>query len=153
PDNVDFLRLAASFYLRSRRFADAERELRKLLGNPKTGAADRLWARSGLALVLVASGDYRRLDEAVGLVGLTVDADGDLIDKPGQALDLSVEGERARARVLSMQPRKKPRARAVTILESLAARRLLSLDDQFLLAQLYESQKNWSGARDQFRRL
>jgi tetratricopeptide (TPR) repeat protein len=153
PDNVDFLRLAAGFYLRSRRFADAERELRKLLSHAKTATADRLWARSGLALVLVASGDYRRLDEAVGLVGLTVDAEGDLIDKPGQELDQSVEGERARARVLSMQLRKKPRTRAIAILESLAARRLLSSDDQFLLAQLYEGQKNWTGAREQFRQV
>jgi tetratricopeptide (TPR) repeat protein len=125
---------------------EAERLIRRVLGNQiKSSPADMAWAKSGLALVMVARKDYRKLAEAATLVGLSVDSDGNLIE--AKNADESVEGIRARARVLSTQSGKPPRERAIALLEKLDDRHGLTADDQFLLAQLYEAAGVWPRAR------
>jgi tetratricopeptide (TPR) repeat protein len=149
PNEAMIVRLVAGFYLRTGRLQDAGPLLSRIVeGKTNASASDLAWARNGLALVLVASGDYRRLSEAVSLVGLTIDADGNLVETKAAAADTSEDALRARARVLSTQTRKKARTRAIALLEDLSARQALGADDRFLLAQLYEEQNDWPKARE-----
>ncbi|MFL5244733.1 MAG: tetratricopeptide repeat protein [Gemmataceae bacterium] len=146
PDEVAILRTVANFYLRTERLPEAERLIRRVLDNQiKSSAADMAWAKSGLALVMVARKDYRQLAQAATLVGLSVDSEGNLIE--AKDADDSVEGIRARARVLSTQSGKPPRERAISLLEKLDDRHGLTADDRFLLAQLHEAAGNWPRAR------
>jgi tetratricopeptide (TPR) repeat protein len=147
PDEVAILRTVANFYLRSGKLPEAERLIQRVLGNQiKSSPADMAWAKSGLALVMVARRDYRKLKEAAALVGLSVDNEGNLME--AKNADDSVEGIRARARVLSTQFGKPPRERAIALLEKLGDRQGLTSDDQFLLIQLYEASGAWPRARE-----
>ncbi len=133
PDDLAALRVAADFYLRTNDLGEAEACLRKVIElgiqDPEAGA----WARSVLAVVLAAGGDYQRSHEALALVGL--------VDETGDKLPAASEGteqERSRAVVLALQPGRRSHQEAIEILERMSVRQALSAEDQFLLAQLYE---------------
>lgn len=154
PDDVAAVRLAAGFYLRWNRPREAEPLLRALAdGKLKAADADAAWARHGLGMILAASGDYRQLPKALALVGLKVDADGNLVRPSGPQ---SNEEAYAQARVLATQPRRSFRILAIALLEDLNQRQGLAADDQFLLAQLYEGEGSAASrakSRETLRRL
>jgi tetratricopeptide (TPR) repeat protein len=122
PGDLIVLRHFAEFCCRSDQFGKAQTYLRQLL-DPKAMVPHDLaaWARRQLALGLAAT-DYQqalRLLESNTLSGTP-----------------TVEDERARAFVLGSQ-NEQP-AEAVRLIELSLAKKTLSPDEQFLLAQLYE---------------
>jgi len=129
---------------------EAARPLLEQIVDRKVDATDYdvTWAKSGLAMVLVLNQDFQKLPQALALVGLRVQANGDFVETEEGARDRSVESVRARARLLAMQTRTQARAKAVAMLEDLNRRQALSLDDQFLLAQLHEGLGQWKEARE-----
>jgi tetratricopeptide (TPR) repeat protein len=153
PDDVTVVNRVALFSMRNNRQAEAEPLLRQVLDRKfKASDSDIAWARRRLALVLATSGDYRRFLEGLKLVGLSLDDAGKIIEDK-RTSDEPLEDQRARARVLATQKSRPLRARAITLLEELNRRQALNTVDQFLLAQLYESEGNWTKAREQMREL
>jgi len=142
-------RSVAGFYMRAGNLEAARPLLEQIVDRKVDGADyDVTWAKSGLAMVLMLNQDYQKLPQALSLVGLRVEANGDFVETDEGARDRSVESVRARARLLAMQTRTQARAKAVAMLEDLNRRQALSLDDQFLLAQLHEGLGQWKEARD-----
>jgi tetratricopeptide (TPR) repeat protein len=101
-------------------------------------SGDAAWARRTLAVALAGAGDQRRSAEAQQLINIKSDDPAD---------------RRAQARVLATLPLKGQRARAVQILEELALKQTLPVDDQLLLAQLYHADGPWQKAREILQRL
>jgi tetratricopeptide (TPR) repeat protein len=149
PKSVTAARMVAGFHMRTGNLKAAQPLLQQIVERKLEVTNDDVtWAKSGLALALVLNHDYQNLPQALALVGLRVEKNGDLVETEEGARDRTVEGLRARARVLSMQTRTQARAKAVGILEDLNRRQALSLDDQFLLAQLHEGLGDWTKARE-----
>jgi tetratricopeptide (TPR) repeat protein len=128
-------RQAADFYLRHNQFARAAPHLRKLL---ETGVdvpeADLLWARRNLAIGLAVSGGYPGFQEALAL-----------LDETTRAGKTTRDDLRAAAVVLAQHPSR--RADAIHLFEDLRTGAELSGTDLFLLAQLYEANRDWAKAR------
>jgi tetratricopeptide (TPR) repeat protein len=135
PGDIRVLRNAAAFYLRVNQPHKAEPALRKVL-DPQTKAAPEevAWARRSLALGLAMKGGADQFRGALAL-----------LDKNAQG-GLSVEDQRAKAVVLATRPGR--RREAIRLLEDLAGRQPPTADEQFLLAQLYEADRDWPRARD-----
>ncbi len=136
PEALGLLHLLATFYQRYHQHKLAEPLLRKILDpTSKAPAAEVAWARRTLAVGLVASGGYPQYQEALAL-----------LDDNVKAGSKGAEVQRARAVVLSSQPN--ARKEAIRLLEDLLSRRLNTLEDQFLLGQLYEADRDWAKARE-----
>jgi tetratricopeptide (TPR) repeat protein len=136
PEDVSLLRNLAAFYQRHGQHRLAAPHLRKILdAKDKASAEEAAWARRTLAIGLVTGGSYENYREAVALVEENIQA------KPGV-----VDDQRAKAIVLAAQHGS--RREALRLLEDLLSRRLASPDDQFLLAQLHEANRDWSKARE-----
>ena len=88
-------------------------------------------------MVLALRGDYRQLQDALALVERNMSV--------GRRV---VEDQRARALVLALQPGR--RREAIALLEDLLLRQLPTADEQFLLARLYEADRNWPKAQDRW---
>jgi len=144
------VRRVAGFYWNTGKLAEAEPLLRdiveKRVANPST--EDLNWARWHLALVLANSTDYGRFREALGLVGLALDDNGQLIrDAERERFDSS-DNRRFQARVLASQATHRPfRQRARELLEEMEQSKALPADDRFILAMLYEAENEWSKAK------
>jgi tetratricopeptide (TPR) repeat protein len=133
------VRAAAQFYLSAGRVVDAEPLLRQIQDEqmPGVSAADRDWARHGLAVVLATGMDHRRFQEALRLEGLELDRNGQLVRSRAEE---STERLKSQARVLATQPGQRQfRRRAIEILAGLERSRLLLPPDRFILAALYEA--------------
>jgi cellulose synthase operon protein C len=146
PDDPALLRSLASFALRRGPAEQAEQSLRKLIGMNQ-GAEDTAWAKRTLAVLLAGSGNYARWREAMTLVGLNEDTDA-----PRSTAD-NVEEQRVRAVVLSAQKSRRNRQRAIAVLSGLESRQVLLPEEQYLLAQLYESIGDAPAARAQMLQL
>ena len=90
PEDVTVLRTAADFYLRVNDMPEAKACLRKVIDLGAKDVEAASWARSVLAVVLAASGDYQQSRKAMQLVGLT----DDKTDKAATASE-NVEQERS----------------------------------------------------------
>jgi tetratricopeptide (TPR) repeat protein len=136
PEAPTVLGAVASFHARSGQFTKAEPILRKLLAM-KSDVSPTLLARTrrDLALVLAITGDYRQSLEALRLM------EQNLALNPG-----SPEDERARAAVLIVQPSR--RREAIRALETSLRRARPTPREQFLLARLYEAERDWGKAHD-----
>ncbi len=135
PDSPALLRAVASFYLRVGQDAKAEPYLSRLI-DPSSGvpAADAAWARRSRAVGLAARGDYRKFREAL-----------DLLDRNREVAGReTVDDRRARALVLATRP--SSRADATVVLEELGKKQLLTVEDQYILAQFYEARGKWADA-------
>ncbi|HJT77610.1 MAG TPA: tetratricopeptide repeat protein, partial [Gemmataceae bacterium] len=144
PDDVGTLRTVAAAELRHGRWDGAEAHLRKIIDLAITSKDDRAWARRVLALVLTARGDYQHSREALNTLGILGE------DKqPGAAAAGSPADQRTLAVVLAAQRTRRQRRDAIRILENLLAQEPPTAEDQFLLAQLYESVGDWPQARQQ----
>jgi tetratricopeptide (TPR) repeat protein len=130
PDDPALLRGAANFYLRGGQAKEAEAALRALVRSRQRGAeATAAWARRVLAVLLAASGDHRRTGEALALL--------DENQKGGRS---DPEDERARAVVLAVRPGE--RRKSIQVLEASFDRLRPTPYEQFLLARLYEADRN-----------
>src|SRR5262249_15624684 len=142
-------RQVAQFFIRHRQFREAATVLRKMLENRAPDAdRDSAWARHSLAMILATDNDARKFPEALKLVGLDLDAQGQLIDN--KRSDATDEECRSQARVLATRTRKAWRAKAISVLEGLERRSALTDDDRFLLAQLFDQNGQWPKARDHY---
>jgi tetratricopeptide (TPR) repeat protein len=139
PEDVQVCRAVAAFYLRVQDVRRAEPVLRKLIDRKVPAKPqDISWARYKLAVTIALRGDYRRFGEALDLVGLALDKNGNPIQK-GSGSTLTAQEVAAQARVLATQGRTPFRNKAIALLEDLNKRDALLPEDRFLLAQLYES--------------
>jgi tetratricopeptide (TPR) repeat protein len=133
PDDAATLVRVAAFDLRLNRAAAAETLLRRLLDSGRdASAADRAWARRELAMILAASGDGAKYDEASALL------------VPGPKAGAA--DRRARAFVLGARP--EGRQEALRRLEAEAKAGPLPADEQFRLVQLCDAAGDWPQARD-----
>jgi tetratricopeptide (TPR) repeat protein len=136
PDDVSVLQAAAAYALRREQPRQAEPPLRKLLApETRATAAETAWARRSLALALGTGGDYRQFRDALALL------EHNLQDHGG-----SPDDRRAQAVLLAVRPGH--RREAIRRFEELARARPLTPDEQFVLAQLYDADREWPQARD-----
>ncbi len=128
PNDPTRLRSAAQFYLRGGQTKEAEPVLLRLtqLRQPGTEEA-AAWGRRTLALVLASSGDYRRSGQALNLLA----ENASRRNEP--------EDERARAMVQAMRPGE--RQRSIKTLEESFVRLPPTPYERFLLARLYEANR------------
>ncbi len=138
PESSTALRAVAGFYLLAGQSAKAEPHSRKLLESARTSArvlaGDVAWARRNLAMVLSGQGTYRNFREALALLDLNRQ-----LYQGETVLD-----RHTRARVLASRPCHQQEA--ISELLELGARQTLSVEDQYLLVQLYEGRGNWAEA-------
>jgi tetratricopeptide (TPR) repeat protein len=141
PEDVATLQAAAVFSLRSGETQDARRHLEKILTLKfKDPDAARAAGRT-LAVVLMAGGDYQESRRALALVGLL--EQGIQSERPERE---SPEDLRFRAGVLALQRNRNERQKAIPLLEALIATKMATPEDQFLLAEVYESTGDWPRA-------
>ena len=137
PD-VSGLRAAAAFYLRGGDVRKATPLLQQISDAPGRQADSEpvLWARRTLALALAAGGDYAQSKRAL-----------DLLDE-NLRLRKTPEDERARAIVLASRPG--GRRESIRTLEDSFSLLRPTPDEEFLLARLYEADRDWDHANEHF---
>lgn len=147
PNDIGLLDRAAAFYFRSGQLDKAAKALHDLLElaqkEPKKYHPQIIGARRALARTLAAMGDYRRHLHALRLVDENLEQEKDSFP------DLQLK-----ALILAKRPERAAQQQAIEILETLQKRlqtkgQRLSPDEQFLLAQLYDSVGQWTLAREQ----
>jgi tetratricopeptide (TPR) repeat protein len=132
PNDGAANRAIADFYGRCGKAAQAEPFLRSLVDGDGPHAT---WARRTLALALAATGEYRKTREALVL-----------IDRNLKAPSANAEDQRARALVLARRPG--DRHAAIEALEASFALANPTPSEEFLLARLYEADRNWAKANE-----
>jgi tetratricopeptide (TPR) repeat protein len=140
PREVPVVRAAANFFLAVGRVQEAEPLLRRILsgGVDRPSAGDRDWARHGLALVLAAGTDFKRIREALELEGIQLDDRGRLVRDPARSE--TSEQQKSQARVLAAQlGQRQFRQRAIELFENLERNKALLPNDRYVLAVLYEA--------------
>jgi tetratricopeptide (TPR) repeat protein len=143
PRDPTALRAAAEFSLRAGKRKEAIAYLERMIDLQKQAPAEAAAARRVLGLVLaVDDTDYHQTREALATLGFLEQA-------PEAAAGESADDKRARALILAAQRRRRDREAAVRAMEDIAQLQPLTADDQFLLAQLYESLGQWGKARKQ----
>jgi tetratricopeptide (TPR) repeat protein len=132
PNDPAAKRGVASFYLRTGAAAKAEPILRSLAAGD---GPDACWGRRTLAMGMAVSGDYQRTREAL-----------ELLDKNLKSVWTSPEDSRARAMVLALRPG--DRRTSIAALEESFVRVKPTPSEEFLLAQLYDADRNWTKANE-----
>lgn len=150
------VRRVAGFYWSTGQVLEAEPLMRDLIEkrvqNPST--EDVSWARWHLALILAGGTDHGRFREALELVGLKLDANGQLSREADRKLGDSTDARRFQARVLAAQAGHRAfRQRSLELLEELERNKALRPDDRFVLALIYEAEGSWVKARPILREL
>jgi len=127
PHNVDVVRRAAEFYLRTGRTEEAEVQLRRIAdGDLEANEAQRAWARRTLAFGLFARGGAKERDAALAWIEQNLKADPN-----------SIEDQSAKAIMLASDASGGRRLEAIRIFEEfLATRPHVPPEAQFLLAKL-----------------
>jgi tetratricopeptide (TPR) repeat protein len=135
PDDPSLLRSVSDFYLSHGAPTLAAPYLRRLLTpDVKADKEDRAWGRRSLAFVLALTHEEASVEEALRL-----------LDQNRQGDTLPVEDQLARGILLALQPARIDEA--ITILEPLAKRTLLTPDQEYILAKAYELEGRWGKAR------
>lgn len=144
PNDPEVLRALAAFYLGSGKTTPAAKPLTELTrGQLKVAPADVLWARRNLALTLLAEGTFPKLEEARKLI------EQNLETHAGEGEE-NARDRRTLARIVAIYPKRERRLEAIQILEKLQREQRLTLEDRYLLAQLYLRENNWQKAAQQF---
>ncbi|MHB1423267.1 MAG: tetratricopeptide repeat protein [Gemmataceae bacterium] len=144
------VRRVAGFYWNASKIAEAEPLLRDIVEKrvKDPAAEDVNWARWHLALVLANGTDYGRFREALDLVGLKLDNNGQLVRDAERERTDSSDNRRFQARVLASQAAHRQfRQRAREQLEEMERSNALPPDDRFILAMLHESENEWAKAK------
>jgi tetratricopeptide (TPR) repeat protein len=136
PKDPTVLRAASQFYLRTGQPAKALSILQTML-DPQLELAENVvtGARRDLARVYAAGGGYPQFQKALAL-----------LDQEPPKTGNSPEALRVRAAVLATRPGRRPKA--IELFEGLYQQSLLTVEEQFLLAELYEAEGDWSKARE-----
>jgi tetratricopeptide (TPR) repeat protein len=134
PNDSGAKRATASFYLRAGQSAKAEPLLRELSAGE---GGDSNWARRTLALSLAVTGDYRKTRDAL-----------EMLDKNLAGSHPLPEDHRARALVLALRPG--GRQASIQTLEESFLQVKPTPAEEFLLAQLYDADGNWTKANERF---
>jgi tetratricopeptide (TPR) repeat protein len=147
PDEVAALQGAAGFYLRQGRAAEARALLQRVIGLQERSPVEAAWARRMLALVLATTGDFRQQREALAVLGL--------LNRGGAPATGAVTGadRQAQALALAAQRGRRERGQAISLLEEVSRTQELSANEQFVLAQLYESVGDWTRAQGRMQEL
>jgi predicted Zn-dependent protease len=137
PEDPGAKRVTIAFYMRHGNPAAAEPILRSLASG---NGPDACWARRSLALSLAATGDYGKTRQALALLDTNLKSAGTIPDD-----------QRARALVLAFRPG--DRRASIEALEQSFLQVKPTPAETFLLAQLYEADRNWSKASELFEAL
>ncbi|HTI50379.1 MAG TPA: tetratricopeptide repeat protein, partial [Planctomycetaceae bacterium] len=147
PGDVSVIRRVADFYMRFQKPRKAEPLLTQIIsGLPNATADDRIWARRNLAQALTSQQRDR------GALEANIDKALKLIDQ-NLAQDATMEADRrVKALILALKSDKAARLEAISILEALLSdpqseETPESLDERFVLAQLYMAQGESSIAK------
>lgn len=145
PGDPEIQIALAGFYLRGNQSKDAEAYFRKLVANPNrsTEMTDR--ANRALAVLRASQGGQAALNEALEMLSQPVASAG---TAARSTVDKEAADDRAKSRLLALQPNRDSRKRAIAIIESLEQREQATADDRFILAQLHEADDDWPKARD-----
>jgi tetratricopeptide (TPR) repeat protein len=128
PDDPATLRLAAGFYVDQGRTDQADPILEKLAASStKASPEDLAWVNRTRSVAFLKTGGLAALDQALRLVELNLKADPS-----------SINDERLRAVILALRTSR--RGDAIRLLEPLDSAKLLSDEEEFLLARLYLSE-------------
>jgi predicted Zn-dependent protease len=134
PKSARLHRQAADFMVRAGKPRDAEALYRLVLDGKLGPAEDEVpLARRGLALALARGANPQRVAEALQLVGLALDAAGNL---DPASVAANAETRLLQARVLSALPSHALRGQAIKLFEAFHQKQALAIDDQIQLAQL-----------------
>jgi tetratricopeptide (TPR) repeat protein len=148
PDDVSALQSIASFFVRTGKFQEAQPFLRKIKEDCQSKSPQAAaWARRTLALLLTLTGDYQQSREALALLN---------DEKADPSKAVAGEGaltQRTQAWVYALQRGQQERRRAIQLLEQVMEQESATLEDQYLLAQLYETTSAWAKARKWWLRL
>jgi tetratricopeptide (TPR) repeat protein len=130
PDDMATIRAVADFSLRSGRRDEATPLLERIgqRGEP----ADAAKARRTLAVIAASKGDPQGARKALELL----------------ASGRTPADDRARAKILSLQPARARHREAIALLEGLVTRHVNTPADIALLAYLHETDGDWPKARD-----
>ena len=135
PHDPVVVRLAAEFEIRSGKLIDAESHLRTIVaGGVAAPASEVASARRALAGVLLASGTYPNLLQALGLIEQYL------------AYGAATADLRVKALILAVSPQLQRRREAIDILEKLLPTQTDADDLSVTLAQLYLGEKDWPRA-------
>ena len=146
PDHLPTLQGAADFYLRVDELPEAEKCLRQIIALKNTNPEKALSAQRVLAAILALSGkNYEKSRESLAQLGVLA-APGNSV-KPG---DETIDQLRNKAMTLALLKHRTDRQAAIAILVQMRERQPLTADDQFLLAQLYDSVGAWDKAYVEF---
>ncbi len=141
PDDLAVAHRAADFFTKTGQTAALEAQMEAILKRgSKTVSA---WARRTLALSLATSADGEQVRRALTVIEPAISA---AKTGGGAKSPEDVENLRTFARVLGAQQTAAERARAIGVLEALAAKDLANTADRLLLAQLEEASGHWSRA-------
>ncbi|AGA26775.1 tetratricopeptide repeat protein [Singulisphaera acidiphila] len=133
PHDPATLRVVADFYLRIGKIAKADPYLKRILdARIQSSEPLVLWARRKRAFGLALQGGYPQIREGLALINRNL-----------QTRD-NVEDQRAKAILLAKVPGSL--RDAIRTLEELERRQPSTPDEQFVLAQLYESGGDWPRA-------
>ena len=140
------MRRVAGFYWNAGQVLEAEPLLRdiveKRVKNPS--AEDATWARWHLALVLAGGTDYGRFREALELVGLKLDGNGQLLRETERKRTDSTDARRFQARRAGGPGGPSPAfVSALELLEGLERNKALRPDDRFVLAHDLRGRGTW----------
>lgn len=135
PKDPRLARRVAEFYLSIGKSAEAQTQLERLLSlGDATSQEDMAWARRGLAMVLGTKGDQRLSDKARQLLDINLKSDSSTVDD-----------RRTKAFILSTSSEPEAIKEAVQLMESVVqAQPQFSLNDNYMLAELYSRIEDWS---------
>jgi len=142
PNDPGMVGIVADFYFRTGKHQEAQQQLDRIISG-KLGAKQSAvcWARRRLASILAARPGYQNSRQALELIEQNLAAD-----------DSSLADRHAKAVLLAVHPQREKRRQAARILEQIAqGQQSLAAEDQFLLAQLYLAEGDWSKYRKQMR--
>lgn len=139
PDDVLALRGLAEIQLKRGNSKEAEETLRTMAALGPKAPEESALGRRVLAMLLASSGDHRKSVQALQLLGNEDPALG------GAAM--TIDDRRAKARILARQPNRPQRKEAIRLLEAVNVLQVPQAEDQFLLAQLYEADGDWTAAK------
>src|SRR5262249_26071320 len=94
--------------------------------------------------------DFARFKEALRHVGLRIEQDGTFARDTHLIATETTDVRRFAARVLATQPQWRCRDEAIKRFEELERKQVLTADDRFILARLYEARQDWSRMQTQF---
>lgn len=140
PEDLDAIRAAIQFYLRTKDNASARKQINRILsGDLKAPLADQLWARRELARMIARKGDFPSRQKALKLI------QENLKLSPTSTSDLNFL-----AQLQGTSPARLQREAAIKTLQSVNNP---TAKQAFRLAQLYHDQGDWQKANDQMLRL